>query len=61
MVGAFVVTEINYLVASLFCDLVRPPFSFIFVLLNSLAALFALFLTERKKRLWSFPKSFMIF
>ena len=31
MVVAFTITEMNYLVVSLFCDVVLPPFLFIFI------------------------------
>ena len=41
--GDFIITEMNHLVVSLFCDLVQLSFLFIFVVLNFLAALFALF------------------
>ena len=40
---AFIITEMHYLVASLFCDLVRSFCLFIFVELSSVSALFALF------------------
>ena len=52
MVVAFTITKINYLKVGLFCDLMRPLFVFTFVVLSSLAALFALFSAYRQKRLW---------
>ena len=39
----FTITEMHYLVVSLFCDLVWHIYLFIFVDLSSVAALFALF------------------
>ena len=39
----FTITDMHYLVVSLFCDLVRPLFLFIFAEVSSLSALFALF------------------
>ena len=39
----FTITEMDYLVASLVCDLVGPLFLFIFMELNSVIATFALF------------------
>ena len=51
MVFPFAMTEINYLVVSLFYDLVRP-FSYLYLLvLSSLNALFAWFLALGQKRL----------
>ena len=43
MVVALTITEISYLMVSLLCDLLQLLFVFIFVVLCSLAALFALF------------------
>ena len=39
----FTITDMHYLVVSLFCDLVRPLFQFIFTDVCSVIALFALF------------------
>ena len=39
----FTITEMHYLVVSLFCDLVRPLFLFIFTDVSAVTALFALF------------------
>ena len=39
----FTITDMHYLVVSLFCDLVRPLFQFIFADVCSVIALFALF------------------
>ena len=43
MVVALTITELNYLVVSLFCDLLLPLFLCMFVALSSLAALLVLF------------------
>ena len=40
---AFTITEMHYLVVSLFCDLVWSLYLFIFVELSRVAALFSLF------------------
>ena len=40
---ALTITEMHYLVVSLFCDLVWPLFLFMLVELSSVSALFALF------------------
>ena len=39
----FTITDMHYLVVSLFCDLVRPLFLFIFTEVSAVTALFALF------------------
>ena len=50
MVVVFTFTKIDYLLVGLFYNLVRPLFVFIFVVINSLAALFALFSAEQEKQ-----------
>ena len=59
----FTILEINYLMVNLFCNLVRPPFVFIFVVLSSLAALFARIVYSgiAKKAALSSLNSFTIF
>ena len=41
--NAFTITEMHYLVVSLFCDLLRPLYLFLLEDLGMVAALFALF------------------
>ena len=43
IMNAFTITEMHYLVVSLFCDLVRPLYVFTLAELSSVAVLFALF------------------
>ena len=50
MVVVFTITEINYLVISLFYDLVQLILHFMFVILSSLAALIAMPPAERQQR-----------
>ena len=61
MVGAFTITEINYLVVSLFCDLVRP-FFFIYVCgIKFFGCVICLVSGTTRKAAMVFAKSFIIF
>ena len=60
MLDIFTITEISYLVVSLFFNLLRPLFVFTFVILSSLVALFAFFWHSDKSAVPS-PDSFSIF